>query len=77
MNEMLSYVYARIWKAENAARRANDMLSKQTKRNQHMKSILAVVTLYAAISELRNANQKERIKELKQEIEELKRPEGE
>lgn len=76
MDKMLSYVYTNIWKAENATRLANDMLKKQVDRNRRMKSVLVISILYAMFSELRNLNQKERIKELNRKIEELRRSEG-
>jgi len=77
MCEMLSYIFGSLRSSETAIKGIHRTLKYQSRFNRNVGFWTCAMTVYVVITELDRREQNKKIKELRNEIEELKRSEGE
>lgn len=77
MCEMLGYIFGNLRSSETAIKEIHRTLKYQSRFNHNVGLWVGAITAYVVIAELNRREQNKKIKELRNEIEELKRSEGE
>ena len=77
MCEMLGYIFGSLRSSETAIKEIRRTLKYQSRFNRNVGLWVGAITAYVVIAELDRREQNKKIKELRNEIEELKRSEGE
>lgn len=77
MNEMMNYIFASIGSSEKAIKSISKALCRQTQINKRMSLFMMATATYMILAELDRREQKQMIRKLSKEIEELKGSEGE
>ena len=77
MCEMLGYIFGNLRSSETAIKEIRRTLKYQSRFNRNVGIWVGAITAYVVITELDHREQNKKIKELRNEIEELKRSEGE
>lgn len=77
MCEMLGYIFGSLQSSETALKGVHRALKHQSRFNRNMGLWVCAMTAYAVVTELDRREQNKKIKELRNEIEELKHSEGE
>ena len=77
MCEMLGYIFGNLRTSETAIKEIRRTLKYQSRFNRNVGIWVGAITAYVVITELDRREQNKKIKELRNEIEELKRSEGE
>ena len=77
MREMLGYIFGNLRSSETAIKEIRRTLKYQSRFNRNVGIWVGAITAYVVITELDRREQNKKIKELRNEIEELKRSEGE
>lgn len=77
MREMLGYIFGNLRSSETAIKEIRRTLKYQSRFNRNVGIWVGAITAYVVIAELDRREQNKKIKELRNEIEELKRSEGE
>lgn len=77
MYEMLGYIFGSLRSSETAIKGIHRTLKYQSKFNRKVGIWVCTMTAYVVVTELDRREQNKKIKELSNEIKELKRSEGE
>lgn len=77
MCEMLGYIFGSLRSSETAIKGIRVTLKHQSRFNRNVGLWACAMTAYVVMTELDRREQDKKIKELRNEIEELKRSEGE
>lgn len=77
MCEMLGYIFGSLRSSETAIKGIHRTLKHQGRFNRNVRLWACAMTAYVIVTELDHREQNKKIKELSNEIKELKRSEGE
>lgn len=77
MCEILGYILGDLRSSETAIKKICRTLKYQSKFNRNIRIWICAMTAYVIMAELDRREQNKKIKELSNEVEELKRSEGE
>gem|GEM_PF-4279741 len=77
MDKMINYIFSTLHDSENAVKYMERQLKGQTKINKRIAIFALIMTTYAVLAEINNQERDKKIKKLRNELEELKRTEGE